>query len=1662
MEIKNYFEDMEKKVTDAYSLANTAKKKGFDPDDKVDIPLAKNIFERVEGLIGALKPEIIGSGVSQRLKELDTKYGSGDWRVALKIAEETADGVFCSFVDNREAIEVGTRVGLAYITMGVVSAPLEGFIEFKIKDRLDGKKYGSFYFAGPIRAAGGTAAAVTLIIGDYLRRKFGLEPFDITQDEITRTKLECETYHNMVARLQYNPKPQEFEFLLKKVPIEINGDPTSEREVLILKDLPRVGTPRIRGGMCLVLCEGLAQKAKKILKNIEKWGKEFGLEEWLFLKEYIDLQKKLNATAEGSDKKEESTHKIKPNFIYIDETVAGRPIFSYPLTKGGFRLRYGRSRLSGLAAAGINPATMTILGDFIASGSQLRIERPGKACIATPCTSIDGPIIKLNSGQVIQVNTEEDALKYKNQIKEILSIGDILINYGEFVRNNHILVPSPYVEEQWVQELAKAAGSEFKIPETLDDHQIIEYSNKYNIPLHPTLLNFYNDVDVQSLVTLAKALSKSTISKDNNNYKIILPNEDAVKRILELICMQHKSDLDYIIIEGPQALGLLWAFGYLPEEKFKTEQIEKLASENKTQLELLNSVSKIKLMDKSGTYIGARLGRPEKAKQRKLKGTPHVLFPIGTQGGRLRSVNEALEKGFVEADIPVFECPNCQLRGIYPRCEKCMLPNKAIKFCARCGKETDKTHHCGTETRPYTRKNIDVRFYLNNALQKLNTTMPVLVKGVRGLSSANRIPEPIEKGILRALHDVYVNKDGTIRFDAIEAPVTHFKPREIGTSIEQLKQLGYTHDIEGIPLENDNQMLELYPQDVILPDCKEWKDSSALDTIVRTCAFIDDLLTNYYGTGPYYNVKSMSDVVGNLIIAIAPHTSAGIIGRIIGFSKTQAFYAHPYFHSACRRNCVHPSTNIIIYDEKENRVLAKPIGEIVETLIAHGVKTKKDSEFTLIKSPDDWRVFSVDPETHKIKQNKIRCFIKGQTPKKWIKIRTVLGREFKMTPDHTFLYMDEDGFASKCADSIRIGDKIPLDFRFNPPELKTNKLNLLSEFLKLGSLLLNKEMKITGASDYFKQIVKRHGQQKIRKIINFSKQYQRTLSNWYKNVPLTHLEILIRNKICDISSLPKTAKLTLWQTSLPIELELSNEFMRLIGYYTAEGHAHENKWTHQISFRICKKEVFNDLVNCIKNTFGFIPNIAEKNTKANISNKIIYYLFTEILKVGKNAHTKRVPSILFNLNKEKISNFISAYFDGDGSALPNPLRVQFYSTSQDLLNDIGIILSRFGILARYSVVPPRLPGRKIIERYKELGKEPRLFGLKHLTLGKYDAILFSKVCNPVNMIKKEKLKQISRLNTNEQRYTKFEEQMVALKAYCDFTLDIVKDVEEVKDNVNSYCLDIFSDDNIVSKNVLWGNQLFQIRCDGDELAFMMLMDALLNFSRQYLPNKRGSRYMDLPLVLTTRIDPNEIDDEVYNMDIVDLYPLEFYAATREYKSPYEVKIKQVASILGTPGQYRNLLYTHPTESINAGNKVSSYKTLLAIMDKVQKQMDLTGKLRAVDKSDVARILIEKHFLKDIKGNLRRYSSQEFRCLSCNTKYRRIPLVGHCNKCSGKLVLTVAEGTVSKYLEPSLDLAEKYNLPNYLKQTLDILKRKIESVFGKEATKQTGLGSFVNS
>jgi len=95
----------------------------------------------------------------------------------------------------------------------------------------------------------------------------------------------------------------------------------------------------------------------------------------------------------------------------------------------------------------------------------------------------------------------------------------------------------------------------------------------------------------------------------------------------------------------------------------------------------------------------------------------------------------------------------------------------------------------------------------------------------------------------------------------------------------------------------------------------------------------------------------------------------------------------------------------------------------------------------------------------------------------------------------------------------------------------------------------------------------------------------------------------------------------------------------------------------------------------------------------------------------------------------------------------------------------------------------------------------------------------------------------------------------------------------------------------------------------------------------------------------------------------------------------------------------------------------------------------------------------------MRGNLRKFSTQQFRCVGCNEILRRIPLAGVCPVCGGKIIFTVNERGIKKYLEPAIELADKYNPSEYMRQNLELIKRHIESIFGKETEKQEALAKW---
>ena len=220
--------------------------------------------------------------------------------------------------------------------------------------------------------------------------------------------------------------------------------------------------------------------------------------------------------------------------------------------------------------------------------------------------------------------------------------------------------------------------------------------------------------------------------------------------------------------------------------------------------------------------------------------------------------------------------------------------------------------------------------------------------------------------------------------------------------------------------------------------------------------------------------------------------------------------------------------------------------------------------------------------------------------------------------------------------------------------------------------------------------------------------------------------------------------------------------------------------------------------------------------------------------------------------------------------------------------------------------------------------------------------------------------------------------------------------------------------------------------------------------------------MDLPLILTTRIDPSEVDKEAHNVDTLSRYSLEFYESTLQHINPKELEDKMglVASRLGTELQYEKFGFTHDTDDISSGPKMSNYKTLKTMMDKMNAQLSLAARIRAVDEADVAYKVIERHFLPDIIGNMRAFSKQSVRCPSCNISYRRPPLQGVCNKCGGKLTLTVHEKSVKKYLEISKDIAQRYNIPPYAQQRIVLVEKSIDSLFTSDKVKTTKLTDFL--
>ena len=731
-----YFKQIQKQVDECYSIAEKARQKGFDPELEVESPQAKDLAGRVEKLVGPL-------GVAEVIRDLKIK-GLTEDELVFKVVADILDKKIGKIDSLEDRVDRAIRVGLAIKTMGVVSAPLEGISKILIREDNFGTKYLSLYFSGPIRAAGGTTAALCVLIADYVRRKSKIPKYEATDSEIGRYVEEVKLYDRIV-HLQYPSSNQEIRYAVNQLPVEINGDSTEDEEVSAFRDLPRIETNKIRGGACLVLNDGILLKAPKLLKI----ANAMNLKGWDWLEELKKIAQKQDKEEKEQKSEEKDNIKISPNFKYVADIIAGRPVFSHPSEVGGHRLRYGRSRNTGLAAGGMHPATMAVLDEFVAIGTQLRIERPGKSASICPVDSIEPPIVKLKNGDVIKVSSINKAKQIFSDIEKVLFIGDILFGYGEFTENNHILLPSGYVEEWWALELEKAlielGNSDKKLKEFITNpfkntptaEEAIQISKRFDIPLHPLYLDFWGNITLEELDLLRNRLIKS-FSEIEQNIKLNF--EQPIKKILEKAFILHKVKDNKLIFSKTMSLIYKTIFNLKDKKPIKIEK-------NDDVFNYFYKVSSIKIKNKAPYFIGSRMGRPEKSERKSMKGV-HTLFPLSDVVGSSRLLekamayngkkennfgskkrksidfknkNDIVETGKIRIDVCRKKCMNCGKFGIFNICTVCGAHTELQKICPRCKSLyptfEEKCSKCGEILKTSSEAKFNLKKYANSVLK---------------------------------------------------------------------------------------------------------------------------------------------------------------------------------------------------------------------------------------------------------------------------------------------------------------------------------------------------------------------------------------------------------------------------------------------------------------------------------------------------------------------------------------------------------------------------------------------------------------------------------------------------------------------------------------------------------------------------------------------------------------------------------------------------------------------------------------------------------------------------------------------------------------------------------------------------------------------------------
>jgi hypothetical protein len=355
-------------------------------------------------------------------------------------------------------------------------------------------------------------------------------------------------------------------------------------------------------------------------------------------------------------------------------------------------------------------------------------------------------------------------------------------------------------------------------------------------------------------------------------------------------------------------------------------------------------------------------------------------------------------------------------------------------------------------------------------------------------------------------------------------------------------------------------------------------------------------------------------------------------------------------------------------------------------------------------------------------------------------IKTLGGRDVIVTASKGLIIWKDNKFIETKTSEIKIGDYLPVTMNLEEPPIISEYIDMEKYFSKEEYIYGNDFIKVKKIMDNNKKLPSNWwiGNNDFTLPYPNQKAFRRTLNNnseKNKNIKEGYLYSYHSTKIT---------------YHIPDKFELNETNGIFIGLFLADGNARIKP------AQVCITKNEESIQEFIKIWFKkyninyMIDDRENKGTSIIGSSSILAEFLIKLL--GHKAQNKHIPDISYTAHENFIKGIINGYFSGDGSIDLSTNTIIAVSISKRLIEDISLLLTRFGIFSKIKLLKDK--------SYK-------------LTIRAQWAKKFKDTFELVHKIKNNKLKE---MKINDYKHYNFKEQN-------DVILDRIIEINEIPNNI---------------------------------------------------------------------------------------------------------------------------------------------------------------------------------------------------------------------------------------------------------------------------------------